>query len=105
LGLGIWGFTPRDASRRRSVIAVLNGIDLLCRGGALFDSRAATGRENTDRRAGGAIDGEGKEKLPVDVDLLFHQHGFDRELAHLHFQHARRVTANIRGLPGEDHAT
>ena len=89
-GLG-FGISVQDSSRRRSVIAVLNGIDPLCRGGALFDSRAATGRENNHRRAGGVINGEGKKKLALDRDLFFHQNSFDRKLSHFHGQHPRGV--------------
>src|SRR5437588_6660774 len=69
--------------------------DTTSRGGAFFDSAAATDGENNHRGAGGVINGERKKKLPLDVDLLFHQHGFDWKLPNLHRQHAGRVRANI----------
>jgi len=73
-------------------------------GGALFDSCAATGRENNHRGASGIINGEGQKKFPFDVDLLFDQNGFDWKLPDRHFQHARRVTAHLSRFPGEGHA-
>src|SRR5438874_2085220 len=71
--------------------------------GALFDSTTAAGGENDDRGASSVIDRKRKKKLPFDVDLLFHQHGFDWELSNFHRQHPRRVSANIIRLVGEGH--
>jgi len=56
---------------------------------ALFDAAAAAGRENYYWSTSAVIDGEGKKKFSFDVDLLFHQHGFDGELSNFHRQHAR----------------
>ena len=71
---------------------------------AFFNSAAAAGRENNHRCPRGVIDREGKKKFPLDVDLLFHEHGFDRKLSNLHRQHSRRMTANIGWSFGEDYA-
>src|SRR5437773_285702 len=72
---------------------------------ALFDSGAAVGRENNHRSARRVINHEGEKKLPVDVDLLFNQHGFDWKLSDFHRQHARGVATNIGRFFGEGHAT
>ena len=74
------------------------------RRGAFFDSSTAASGENNHRAALRVIDREGKKKLPVDRDLLFHEHGFDGKLAHFHRQHARRVGAHIIRLFGKGHA-
>jgi hypothetical protein len=74
------------------------------RGLAFFNSSAAAGGENYHRCASGVINRERKKKLPLDVDLFFYQHRFDRKLPHFHRQHARGVRANLVWRFGESYA-
>ena len=79
--------------------------DAPSRGGPLFDSTAAAGRENNYRSASGVVNGERKKKLSLDRNVFLHQHGFDRELTDFHREHPRRVTAHIIRSLGKHHAT